>query len=184
MNRYCTALLLLMLPAWLPAADDKGVDPRPVKHQVTGLFMPEREQDLRDVLATLPQFKVVAIDFKSAEVTLEYAPAKVFPGAKPDQVVQRLDSMLRSASNGTFGAKPLPETPLDKLKLIEIPVGGLDCKACSFAAYESIYKLDGVERATASFRAGLVTALIDPDKTDRASLEAALKKRGVEIKSP
>jgi hypothetical protein len=40
-----------------------------------------------------------------------------------------------------------------------------------------------VERATASFREGLVTALIDPDKIDRAKLEAALVKRGVQLKA-
>ena len=49
------------------------------------------------------------------------------------------------------------------------------------AAYEAVYKLDGVERATASFREGRVTALIDPSKTDRKALEDALKKRGVSL---
>jgi hypothetical protein len=73
---------------------------------------------------------------------------------------------------------------VDTLKLIEIPVAGLDCKACCLAAYESIYKLDGVERATASFREGRVTALVDPEKIDRSKLEDALKKRGVQLKAP
>jgi cation transport ATPase len=92
--------------------------------------------------------------------------------------------LLRSASRSTFGIKPLRSIPLEKLRLIEIPVAGLDCKACSLGAYEAIYRLDGVERATASFREGRVMALIDPEKMDRARLEAALKKRGVEVKSP
>ena len=91
-------------------------------------------------------------------------------------------TLLKLAAE-TFGAKPLRTTSLDKLKLIEIPVAGLDCKACSLAAYEAVYKLEGVERATASFREGKVTALIDPTKTDRAKLEAALKKREVDVKS-
>jgi hypothetical protein len=39
-----------------------------------------------------------------------------------------------------------------------------------------------VERATASFREGRVTALIDPQKTDRAKLKAALQRRGVTVK--
>src|SRR5262249_16441621 len=98
-------------------------------------------------------------------------------------VNQRFENLLRTASGHTFAIKPLRTIPLDKLQLIEIPVAGLDCKACSLAAYEAIYKLEGVERATASFREGRVTALIDPTKTDRTKLEAALKKRGVEVKS-
>lgn len=155
-----------------------------VKHQVTGLFMKEREQDLREAVEKIPNVKLVSIDFKNAEATFEYDPAKAFPGAKPAQATQLLDNLLKSASSNTFGLKPLRSVPLEKLKLIEIPVAGLDCKACSLAAYEAIYKLDGVERATASFREGRVTAHIDPAKTDRARLEDALKKRGVQITSP
>ena len=59
---------------------------------------------------------------------------------------------------------------------------GLDCKGCALAAYESIAKLDGVEQATVNFKVGLVTAMIDPKKTDRAALEAALKQKQVELK--
>jgi cation transport ATPase len=72
---------------------------------------------------------------------------------------------------------------MEKLKSIEISVAGLDCKACALAAYESIYRLEGVERATVSFREGRVVAVIDPAKTDRAALEAALKKKGVQVNS-
>ena len=155
-----------------------------VKHQVTGLFMKEREQDLREVVEQIPQVKLISIDFAHAEATFEYDPKQAFSGAKPAQVIERFDTLLRSTSKGTFGIKPLRSVPLEKLKLIEIPVAGLDCKACSLAAYESIYKLEGVERATASFREGRVTALIHPEKTNRANLEAALTKRGVQLKSP
>jgi copper chaperone CopZ len=153
------------------------------KHQVTGLFMKEREQDLREAVERIPQVKLVSIDFENAEANFEYDPAKVFPGAKPQQIVERLDNLLKSVSNHTFGIKPLRSAPLEQLRLVEIPVAGLDCKACCLAAYEAVYKLDGVERATASFREGRVTALIDPEKTDRAKLEDALKKRGVQIRS-
>ena len=69
----------------------------------------------------------------------------------------------------------------EKLTLVEIPVVGLDCKACCLGAYEAIYRLEGVEQATASFKDGLVTAWIDASKTDRAQLETALKQRGVEV---
>lgn len=154
---------------------------QPVKHQITGLFMPEREQDLREVAAKIPDVKLVQIDYANAEAVFEYDRAKF---GKPEQAIQKLDALLRSASQGTFGVKPLCTTPQEKQKLIEIAVVGLDCKACSLAAYESVYKLDGVERATASFREGRVTAWIDPSKTDRAKLEAALKMKGVQLKSP
>jgi copper chaperone CopZ len=164
-------------------AGGSGV-PRTIKHQITGLFMKEREQDLREAVAKIPQVKLVSIDFENAEATFVYDPAKVFPGAKPEQIVQRFDNLLKSASYHTFGVKPLRSVPLKKLRLIEILVAGLDCKACSLAAYEAVYRLEGVERATASFREGRVTAWIDPEKTDRAKLEAALKKHGVEVKSP
>jgi len=172
---------LLILCAMILCSSARGDT---IKHQITGLFMKDREQDLREAVDKIPQVKLVSIDFKNAEATFEYDSAKVFPGAKPEQVIQRFDALLRSASNHTFGIKPLRSVPLEKLRLIEIPVAGLDCKACSLAAYEAVAKLDGVERATASFREGRVTALIDPEKTDRAKLEDALKKRGVQVKSP
>jgi copper chaperone CopZ len=170
-------LALLVVSAGAPARAET------VKHQVTGLFMKEREQDLREAVEKIPHVKLVSIDFKSAEATFTYDRAKAFPGAKQEQVVARFNDLLRAASNHTLGIKPLRNVPLDRLRRVEIAVAGLDCKACCLAAYEAVYQLDGVESATASFREGRVTALIDPAKTDRAKLEAALKKRGVEVKA-
>src|SRR5947209_15107572 len=92
-----------------------------VKHQVTGLFMKEREQDLREAVEKIPQVKLVRVDFANAEATFEYDPAKAFPGAKPEQIVERFDQVLRKASGHTFGIKPLRTAPLDRLRLIEIP---------------------------------------------------------------
>ena len=63
-----------------------------------------------------------------------------------------------------------------------MPIAGLDCKGCSYAAYLAVYKIEGVENATASFKEELVTAWIDPSKTDRATLEEALAKRDVTLK--
>jgi copper chaperone CopZ len=158
--------------------------PHPARHQVTGLFMKEREEDLRAVVDEMPRVKLLHIDFANAEAIFDYDPAQLFPGARPEQVQERFDNLLRTASRSTFGIRPLRSMPLEKLQQVEIPVAGLDCKACCLAAYEAIYKLEGVERATASFRDGRVTVLIDPAKTDRATLEAALRKRGVDVKSP
>jgi len=181
-----SALLGVCLSLPMPRANgqDHSEKPERIKHQITGLFMPEREQDLRDLFEKLPQFKLASVDYANAEAVLEYNPAKIWPNAKPDRFPELLNNHLRGQSRGSFGAKPLRTTPLEKLKLIEIPVVGLDCKGCSYAAYEMIFKLPGVERATASFKAGKVTALIDPEQTDQLKLEEALKKGGVEIAAP
>lgn len=152
------------------------------QHRITGLFAPEREKDLREALQKLPEIRLLQLDFDHAEGTFVYDPAKAFPGSKPGDLVKRFDEKLRSASRHILGVQPPSGTPKDALQRVTIPVAGLDCKACCLAAYESIYKLDGVVQATASFREGLVTALIDPQKTARATLVGALKKRNVTVK--
>lgn len=175
--------LILWFPLSAYPQEKNPETPQQVRHQVTGLFLPERVQDLREVCSKLPNIRLLEVDYPKAEAVFEYVPGQAFPGAKPEQVVERFDQVLRQATRSTFGIKPLPTMPPEKLLRIEIPVAGLDCKACSLAAYEAVYRLDGVERATADFRVGLVTAVVDPSKTDRQTLEAALKKRGVEIGS-
>ena len=155
-----------------------------VRHQIVGLFSVERIPDLKVAMEEVSGIEFVDVDFATAEATFRYDPAVQFPGAKPEQVIQRLEQMLRQASNHTFGVKPLRTTPLEKLKRIEIAVGGLDCKACSYGAYEAVWRLPGVEMATASFKLGKVTALIDLERIDQTELEMALKQRGVEIKNP
>ena len=179
----CVLMLSVLFGIAFTSAGD-GKSPRTVKHQITGLFSKEREADLRETIAKVPGVKLVSIDFKNAEAVFEYDPAEAFPRARPEQIVQQLDSKVRTASNHTFGVKPLRTIPREKLTLIEVRVAGCDCKACSLAAYEAIYRLEGVEQATASFREGRVTALIDPAKTNRDRVVSALKKRGVDVKSP
>lgn len=175
-------VIMILSPLWILSLAS-AEEPKLVKHQITGLFSPDREKDLRDVFEQkLPQFKLVSIDFKNAEASFDYDPAKIFPGAKPEQVIERFDNELRNATRHTFGAKPLRTIEKDKLKLVEIPIVGLDCKACSFAVYEMVYRLKGVEMATASFQEGKLTALIDPEKIDRTEIEMTLKQRGVPFK--
>lgn len=170
------------------AAQDAADSARPVRHQVTGLFCLERVEDFRKVVermttaAEMPDVELVSVDFSTAEAIFQYDPAKVFPGATPEQIIERFDDLLRQASRSTFGIKPLCKTPREQLTLVEIPVVGLDCKACSLAAYEAVYKLEGVEQATASFKDGLVTAWIHPEKTDIVALEEALIKKNVAMK--
>lgn len=178
-----TVSLAIVLCTSIVTAEDKPKAAEPIKHQITGLFSTEREADLRETFKELPEFQLVSIDFKNAEASFEYDPAKVFPNAKPEQVIERFDNLLRQASRHTFGIKPLRSLPKDKLTLIEIPVVGLDCKGCCLGAYDAIYRLPGVEMATASFKLGRVTALVNPEKIDRVELETALKQRGVQLKT-
>lgn len=168
------------------AADDKDKPAKPerVTYRVTGLFSPDREKDLRAAFEDVPDVTLVSIDFDDAEVTVEFVAAKAFPGAKPEQVLDRFDQKLRATTRGTFTVKPQRTVPRDKLREVVIPVAGLDCKACCLAAYESVAGIDGVVQATASFRDGRVTALIDPAKTDRTKLEDALRKKGVQLGKP
>ncbi len=180
-------LLGCLLCGWnfgtLANAEDKPAEPTAVKYRVTGLFSPDREPDLKQMMEELPEVTLVSVDFKTSEATFRFVSANAFPGAKPEQIVERFDNRLRTISRSTFGIMPLCTIPRDKLKFVEIPVQGLDCKGCGLAAYEAVYKLEGVEQATASFKDGLVTAWIDPKKTEQAKLEDALKKRNVTLGS-
>lgn len=163
-------------------AEDKPAEPKLVKHQITGLFCPKREQDFKTLCQEkLAKFKLVSIDYANAEATFGYDPAQEFPGANPQQVIESFHNELGNASRNTFGAKPLRTTPREKLELLEIPILGLDCKACSLAVYEILFRLKGVEQATASFKDRKATALIDPTQIDRAEIEKTLKQRGVTL---
>ena len=168
----------------ISAADEKPAAPAPVVLKVTGLFDGKREGELRQVLEDVPGVELVSVDYEHGEGTFRFDRTKAFPDAKPQDTITRFNEKLRSVSMGTFGVKPLSSTPHEKLQRVEIPIIGLDCRACSLAAYEAVAKLDGVEQATASFHDGLVTALIDPEKTDRSKLEAALKEKRVQLRQP
>ena len=180
--RLCVMFFLLASP--FAAANDKPAKPERFTYRVTGLFAPDREADLRAAFRELPDVTLVAVDFDDAEITVEFVASKAFPGAKPEQVVERLDQQLRQATRSTFGVKPRRTVLRERLERVVIPVSGLDCKACSLAAYEIVARIDGVEQATASFKDGRVTALIDPARTNRAALEAALRQRGVRVGAP
>ena len=184
----CWALLVMLLSVFVATtcrADEPAGALQKFKFQVTGLFQPDREDDLRELLAKNLEIRVVDLDFEEAEIVVEFDPKKIWPGEtfeKVEKQVELFDNLLKNGSRHTFGAKALRKTPLEKLVKVEILVLGLDCKACSFAAYDMVYRLPGVERATASFKAGRVTALIDPEKSNRAALEEALKKGGVDVR--
>lgn len=174
------ACLFALLQVPEVRAEQPPLETPVTRHVVTGLFSPERIADLRALCAELPEIELVSIDFERAEASFAYDPARAFPDARtPEQLVERLDNLLRNASRHTFGARPARTTSWEELRRVEIPVRGLDCKGCCLGAYDAIYRLEGVEAATASFRDGLVTAWIEPARIGRAELEAALKQRGV-----
>jgi len=153
-----------------------------VKHNVTGLFSPDRAEDLAQVIKKIPHVELVSVDFKTAEATFRYDEKQAFGQGKPEQIIERFDNLVRSNSYSTFGIRALRTVPADKLQTVEIPVVGLDCKACSLALYEIVFRVEGVEYAIASFKEGKVTVRIDPEKTNKAALETLLKQRGVTLK--
>jgi copper chaperone CopZ len=169
-------LAAILILSALPAPEIQQL-----KYRVTGLYNPEREADLREAVQAMKDVTIEAIDFDSSEVTFSCDPVKVLGKGTEKQWIERLDNQLRQASHHTFGIKALCATPKEKLTRIEIAVAGLDCKGCELSAYEVIFKVDGVEQATCSFKAGKMTALIDPEKTNKAALEDTLKKRNVTV---
>jgi hypothetical protein len=178
--RIKAALLSVVLASTVFAADERPARPQEFRHRVTGLFQPDRVEDLGRIVAQLPEVKLVGVDFRSAEAIFRYDAARL-GGGKPENALEHLDNLVRNASRSTFGIKPLSSTPREKLTPVEIDVYGLDCKACALVAYEAVAKINGVEQATASFKEGRVTAWIDGTKTRRESLVEALKKAHVEI---
>jgi hypothetical protein len=182
--RFWISITVLLVVVASVRAEAAAADRIQLHVQVTGLFQPDRETDLRKLLETLPQFTLVSIDYDRAEMTVELNPAKVWPNVKPEDYVARLDDEIGKASRRTFGVQALRTIPLEKLQRVEIPIEGLDCKGCSYAAYLRVYELPGVDHATASFKTGKLVAFIDPGVTDAAKLAEALKKGGVSVATP
>jgi hypothetical protein len=178
------SLLVMLVLSAAVQGDDKPAKAERFTYRVTGLFSPDREKDLRASFADIPELTLISIDFENAEMTVAFAPGRLFPGQKPERIVELVNDKVRAATNHTFGVKPQRTVPRDKLQPVTIPAAGLDCKACCLAAYEIVAAFDGVEQATASFKDGKITALIDPKRTDQSKLEDALRKRGVAIGKP
>ena len=156
-------------------------------YRLVGLSAPEREPDLREVLKAVPDVQFVSLDVAKAEVTLRFDAEKLFLPAKsktppaPEKILERLNNLIGQASKNTFTLTARSTVPEDKLTKVEILIGVLDCKGCRYAAYQTIAKLDGVERATVSATPSAVIAWIDATKTKREALEDALKKANVEL---
>ena len=181
-----TLTLLLCLLALSLRAEE-------TRHRVFGLSDPNRELDLREQLKAVPEVELAALDLETAEATLRYALTKLLPNAKnpptAEAIAKRLDELVKKASKNpvsghvTFSLKPLSSVPKDQLQKIEIQLGLLDCKGCRYTAYIACSKVDGVENVIVS-EASLVTVWIEPSKTGREALLAALKKVRISLPTP
>jgi hypothetical protein len=156
--------------------------PVTVKCRITGLYSPDRREDLNEAAKKMSGATLSEVDYDNGEVTFACDPALLPKNAKPEQILSHLDNQLRNASNHTFGLKPLCAVPRDKLQRVEIAVGSLDCKACAFGLYLAVSGVPGVEQAFANAKEGLVVAWLDPEKADRAKVVEALKKREIRVK--
>lgn len=161
-----------------------------VRYRMTGLFQPDRVDDLRKLAGPLilrdtdvpAEVKVVDVNYDMAIVTFAYdAESKQFKDKKPEQVQERINDQLRNLSRGSFGITPLSNLKPEQLKQERITVEGLDCKGCAYSAYRAIASIEGVDRAVVSFKDGYVAAWIDPGKTNREALIKALKSAEVDV---
>lgn len=153
-------------------------------YRLRGLFQPDRVDDLRAAVGRLDGVKLGGASYAQGEATFVFDPEKVFPNVRfksPEQLMTTFGQKLRQETRGTFEIIPRGTVPPEKLVEVRIPVLGLDCRGCSYGAYLAVIKVEGVEWAAASFKDGLVTARIDPDRTNRGALEAALEKARVTL---
>jgi copper chaperone CopZ len=184
MNRSLP-IVAILLAAHAAVAEDVNV-----QYRLRGLFQPDRVDDLRRQGGMLKindrdapaEVRLIDVNYDTAVATFAYdADSKHFKTRNPQQTQELISNLLRKASRGGFNVYPLCTLKPDQLVQERIAVAGLDCKGCAYGAYRAIAMIDGVERAVVSFKEGHVTAWIDPAKTNRTALIAALKKAQVDV---
>lgn len=178
-------IILPLLVAQLALGDEVRV-----QYRLTGLFQPDRVEDLRRQAGTLPanrpnepvEVRLVGVNYDTTVVTFSYdAASSNFRNRKPDQIRERINNLLRGASRGAFSITDLRGADATPLRKERIAVAGHDCKGCAYGAYRAIAELNGVERAVVSFKEGHVTAWIDLARTNRNALMKVLRKRDVHL---
>lgn len=155
-------------------------DDHTITLRVTGLFMPECVSSFKSACADFREVALQQVDFETAEATFAYDPeCDLFRNASPEQIIERMNNRIRQLSRYLLGVQAAATIPRDQWERLEIPIVGLDCMACSFAVYEILVRIDGVQQATASFRNGVATVWIDPQNLDDAKIRSVLHERGV-----
>jgi len=167
-------LFILTLTA---AAAEKSV-----QYSVRGLFQPDRKAVFVNAAKELENCSLVSVDYDTARATFKYEDeAKGFKKVKPEQILLLIDTQIRKSTHYTFSLLQPGALPETELKRIDFNIEGLDCLGCSYGAYNAVVTLKGVERATANFHDGKLTAFIDPSQTSREALAEGLKKKDVKV---
>jgi copper chaperone CopZ len=186
--RYLLSIILLVAASGAVTGEEQKVE-----YRLTGLFQPDRVDDLRRQADPLVihegnarfEVKLAQVNYETAVVAFAYdADSPPFKNRNPDQVLERINNQLRHISRGSFTVSPLSTLKPEQQKEERIDVAGLDCKGCAYGAYRSIAQIDGVERAVVSFKDGYVKAWIDSSKTNRDSLIKVLKNAQVDVIEP
>jgi copper chaperone CopZ len=163
-------------------------DEATAQFRLTGLFEPDRVADLHRQAGVLSagekdaptEVRLVEVNYDTAVATFAYDPAaKPFKGADAKRVRELISNLLRGATKGTFDVFLLGD--MKPGQEVRIPIAGLDCKGCAYGAYRVVAAIEGVERATVSFKEGWLAAWIDPAKTNQEALVAALEKARVDV---
>jgi hypothetical protein len=170
-------LAFLLLLSVAAAATEQSV-----QYSVRGLFQPDRKLVLSNAARALENCRLVGVDYDTARATFTYDDeAQGFKKAKPEQILQQIDTQIRKLTNHTITLLQPGTLPEAGLQRIDFTIEGLDCLGCSYGAYSAVAALEGVERATASFSYGKLTAFIDPARTNREALAEALKKKDIKF---
>jgi len=152
-------------------------------YRITSFFIPERADAIRKAFESAHEgLKVVKLDFNNATATLRFDPEVVVPraGKNPKTQDAVMNHLIRGATQGLIVLSE-PLSANQKLAEVTIPVAGLDCIGCSYAAYEAVRRIDGVEYAIASFKNGRVYCRYDGDKTNPKQLQEALLKKRIPL---
>ncbi len=153
-----------------------------VQYSVRGLFQPDRKVVLSNAARALENCRLVEVDYDTARATFTYDDeTQGFKKAKPEQILQQIDTQIRKLTNHTITLLQPGTLPEAGLKRIDFTIEGLDCLGCSYGAYIAVAALEGVDRATASFRDGRLTTFIDPAKTSREAIAEVLKKKEIKV---
>jgi hypothetical protein len=163
-------------------------EPQTTTVRIIGISEPARVEDFQKAVKAVPELELVSVDEEKASAVLRFELTTVITKPKPrpedttpQKVLEQLDNMIGKASIRTFSLTTPTGTSEAALAKVDFNVGVLDCKGCRYGAYIAIAKLDGVERASVKAGTRILTAWIDPSKTTKETLEAALKKARVEL---